>query len=171
MTRQPADWAFTARIWTEGVRRPIGRPWGKIAKAIRGHGIPTITLDTVSTPEEIACQVVLKGYWHGYIGSDEPEVANAVAMAYPRQVERIRRATKCSGQCFCGRDPARTADPSRIRPRSRRGGHPPVHAPESEHRGQAEQEGRATRPLPLDAGRGKRTPLSQASPTICDEGP
>ncbi len=93
MTRQPADWAFTARIWTEGVRRPIGRPWRKIAKAIRGHGIPTITLDTVSTPEEIACQVVLKGYWHGYIGSDEPEVANAVAMAYPRQVERIQRVT------------------------------------------------------------------------------
>jgi hypothetical protein len=47
----------------------------------------------VSTPSEIACQVVLKGYWHGYIGSDEPALANAVAMAYLRQVERIRRVT------------------------------------------------------------------------------
>jgi hypothetical protein len=94
MTRQPADWAFTARIWTEGVRRPIGRPWRKIAKAIHGHGIPAITLDPVSTPLEIACQVVLKGYWHGYIGSDEPALANAVAMAYPRQVERIQRVTR-----------------------------------------------------------------------------
>lgn len=93
MTRQPADWAFTARIWTDGVRRPT-RPWRKIAEAIHSHGIPTITLDPVSTPYEIACQVVLKGYWHGYIGSDEPALANAVAMAYPRQVERIRRVTR-----------------------------------------------------------------------------
>jgi hypothetical protein len=94
MTEQPADWAFTARIWSEGVRRPTGRPWSKIAMAIHGHGIPTITLDPVSTPFEIACQVVLKGYWHGYIGSDEPALANAVAMAYPRQVERIQRVTR-----------------------------------------------------------------------------
>ena len=69
MTRQPADWAFTARIWTEGVRRPIGRPWSKMAEAIHGHGIPTITLDPVSTHYEIACQVVLKGYWHGTSGA------------------------------------------------------------------------------------------------------
>jgi len=94
MTRQPADWAFTARIWTDGVRRPVDRPWRKIATAIHGHGIPTITVDPVSTPLEIACQVVLKGYWHGHIGSDEPALANAVAMAYPRQVERIQRVTR-----------------------------------------------------------------------------
>jgi hypothetical protein len=94
MTQQPANWAFTARIWTEGVRRPAGRPWSKIANAVHGHGIPTITLDPVSTPFEIACQVVLKGYWHGYIGNDEPALARAVAMAYPRQVERIQRVTR-----------------------------------------------------------------------------
>ena len=93
MTRQPADWAFTARIWTEGVQRHMNRPWSKIAPAIHGHGIPTITLDPVSTPQEIACQVVLKGYWHGYVGSDELALANAVAHAYPRQVERIQRVT------------------------------------------------------------------------------
>jgi hypothetical protein len=93
MTRQPADWAFTARVWTEGVRRPVDRPWSKVAKAIHGHGIPTITLDPISTPLEIACQVLLKGYWHGYIRSDEPALANAVAVAYPQQVERIRRQT------------------------------------------------------------------------------
>ena len=32
MTRQPADWAFSARIWTEGVRRPINRPWAMLAR-------------------------------------------------------------------------------------------------------------------------------------------
>jgi hypothetical protein len=94
MTRQPADWAFTARIWTEGVQRHMNRPWSKIAPAIHGHGIPTIAIDPVSTPQEIACQVVLKGYWHGYIGGDEPALANAIAHAYPRQVERIQRVTR-----------------------------------------------------------------------------
>ncbi|MER6592110.1 hypothetical protein ABT214_09705 [Micromonospora purpureochromogenes] len=94
MTRQPADRAFTARIWTEGIRRPIDRPWSRLAKAIHGHGIPTITLDPISTPYEIACQVLLKGYWHGYIRSDEPALATAVAMAYPKQVERIQRETR-----------------------------------------------------------------------------
>jgi hypothetical protein len=93
-TRQPVGWAFTARLWTEGVRRPIDRPWSKIAKAIHGNGIPTITLDPNSTPYEIACQVLLKGYWHGYIGGDEPALANAVAMAYPRQVQRLQRETR-----------------------------------------------------------------------------
>lgn len=93
MTRQPTEWAFTARIWVEGARRPIDRPWSKFAKAIHDHGIPTITLDRESSPYEIACQVVLKGYWHGYIGGDEPALANAIAMAYPKQVERIQRVT------------------------------------------------------------------------------
>ena len=124
MTRQPADWAFTARIWTEGVQRHMNRPWSKIAPAIHGHGIPTITLDPVSTPYEIACQVVLKGYWHGYIGSDESALANAVAMAYPRQVERIQRVTRAPNRTSAaatlleqlirpGFDPAQGAEATR----------------------------------------------------------
>jgi hypothetical protein len=124
MTRQPADWAFTARIWTEGVRRPIDRSWSKMAKAIHGHGMPTITLDPVSTPFEIACQVVLKGYWHGYIGSGEPALATAIAMAYPRQVERIQRATHAPSRAAAaatlleqlirpGFDPAQGAEATR----------------------------------------------------------
>jgi hypothetical protein len=38
--------------------------------------------------------VVLKGYWHGYVSSDEPTLAKAVATAYPRQVARIERETR-----------------------------------------------------------------------------
>ena len=94
MTRQPADWAFAARIWTQGVQRPIDRPWRMLASAVHGSGMPTVTLDTNSTPYEIACQVLLKGYWHGYIGGDEPALVNAVALAYPRPVERIHHATR-----------------------------------------------------------------------------
>ncbi len=124
MTRQPADWAFTARIWPEGVRRPTDRPWSKMAKAIHGHGMPSITLDPLSTPYEIACQVLLKGYWHGYIGSDGPALANAVSMAYPRQVERIQRATRAPNSASAaatlleqlirpGFDPAQGAEATR----------------------------------------------------------
>ncbi|GAA5114453.1 hypothetical protein [Pseudonocardia adelaidensis] len=124
MTRQPANWAFIARLWTEGVRRPFDRPWSKLAKAVHGHGIPTITLDPVSTPVEIACQMVLKGYWHGYLASDEPALANAVAMAYPRQVERIQRATRAPSRASAaatlleqlihpGFDPAQGAEATR----------------------------------------------------------
>ncbi|HLN66849.1 MAG TPA: hypothetical protein VK280_06210 [Streptosporangiaceae bacterium] len=124
MTRQPADWAFTARIWSDGVRRTIDRPWSKIARAIHGHGIPTVTLDPISTPYEIACHLVLKGYWHGYIRSDESALANAVAMAYPRQVERIRRATHAPSRASAaatlleqlirpGFDPAQGAEATR----------------------------------------------------------
>jgi len=124
MTRQPADWAFTARIWTEGVQRHVKRPWSKIATAIHGHGIPTITLDPISTPYEIACQVLLKGYWHGYIGSDEPALAKAVAMAYPQQVERIQRETRAPNRASAaatlleqlirpGFDPAQGAEATR----------------------------------------------------------
>ena len=124
MTQQPADWAFTARIWTEGVQRPVNRPWSKIAKAIHDHGIPAITLDPVSTSFEIACQVVLKGYWHGYIRGDEPALANAVAMAYPRQVDRIQRVTRAPDRASAaatlleqlirpGFDPAQGAEATR----------------------------------------------------------
>jgi hypothetical protein len=124
MTRQTADWAFAARIWTQGVRRHIDRPWSMIADAIHSHGLPTITVDSVSTPHEIACQLVLKGYWHGYIRGDEPALANAVAMAYPRQVERIQRVTRAPNRISAaatlleqlirpGFDPARGAESTR----------------------------------------------------------
>ena len=93
MTQQPVEWAFTARIWTDEVQRPNDRPWSNLAEAIHGYGVPTITLDPASTRQEIACQVVLKGYWHGYIGGDEPALARAVAAAYPQSVQRIQRHT------------------------------------------------------------------------------
>ena len=93
MTQQPVEWAFTARIWTDEVQRPNDRPWSILAEAIHGYGVPTITLDPASTPQEIACQVVLKGYWHGYISAHEPALARAVATAYPKSVHRIQRQT------------------------------------------------------------------------------
>ncbi|WP_433890373.1 hypothetical protein [Streptomyces sp. CA-111067] len=124
MTRQPADWAFTARIWTEQVHRPADRPWSRFAKAIHGHGIPTTTIDPISTPYEIACQMVLKGYWHGYIKGDEPVLASAIAMAYPRQVAHIQRLTHAPDRTSAaatlleqlirpGFDPARGAEATR----------------------------------------------------------
>ena len=93
MTQQPVKWAFTARIWTDEVQRPKDRPWSTLAKAIHGHGVPTITVDPASTPQDIACQVVLKGYWHGYISAHEPTLAKAVATAHAESVQRIQRQT------------------------------------------------------------------------------
>lgn len=93
MTSQPVDWAFIARIWPAGVRMSAERPWSKVAKAIHGHGIPTITCDLASTPMEIACHTLLKAYWHGYLGGDDPALASALAAAYPKQVQRIQRHT------------------------------------------------------------------------------
>ncbi|MFG2938078.1 hypothetical protein [Streptomyces sp. NPDC048282] len=124
MTRHPADWAFTARIWPEQVQVPTDRPWRRFAKAIHGHGIPTITVDPVSTSYEIACQVVLKSYWHGYISGDGLALANAVAWAYPRQVDRIQRETRAPDRASAaatlleqlihpGFDPARGAEATR----------------------------------------------------------
>ncbi|MFJ6530338.1 hypothetical protein [Streptomyces longwoodensis] len=124
LRRQPADWAFVARIWPEQAHRPTGRPWSRLATAIHGHGIPTITVDTQSTPYETVCQVVLKAYWHGYLTGDEPALANAVARAYPRQVARIQRETRTPNRAFAaatlleqlirpGFDPAQGAEATR----------------------------------------------------------
>ncbi len=94
MTSQPARWAFAARIWPENVSVPTERRWSTIARAVHGHGIPTITVDAASTPEEIACQVVLKAFWHRYLDGEGPALATAVARAYPQQVASIQRATR-----------------------------------------------------------------------------
>ena len=68
--------------------------------------------------------MVLKGYWHGYISGGEPALANAVAMAYPRQVERIQRVTRAPNRTSAaatlleqlihpGFDPAQGAEATR----------------------------------------------------------
>jgi hypothetical protein len=124
MTSQPIDWAFSTRIWTEDVKRRTDRPWRMLAKAVHGHGIPVVTIDRASSRLEIACQVLLKAYWHGYIGSDEPGLAKAVTLAFPRQVARVRRetqardddaapATLLEGLIYPGFDPARGAEANR----------------------------------------------------------
>ena len=162
MTQQPLEWAFTARIWTDEVQRPNDRPWSRLAEAIHGHGIPTITLDPASTPQEIACQVVLKGYWHGYIGADEPALASAVATAYPQPVEHIRRQTHAPTRESAvamlleqlirpGFDPAQGAEATRRYVRRK-----------GEHRRDGTQEAGGTGPLSMDARWYQRAALLQA---------
>jgi hypothetical protein len=124
LTSQPLNWAFSARVWPEVVKEGVGRPWGKIAKAIHEFGIPIVTVDSASSRLEIACQVLLLAYWHGYIGGDEPGLAKAVALAFPKQVDRVRRGTGSpdsesaaalllEGLIHPGFDPARGADANR----------------------------------------------------------
>ena len=92
VTSHPADWAMAARLWPSA-GRPGGRPWRYLASAIHEHGIPVLSLDPESTSEEIQCQLLLLAHWHKYIGADEPQIADAIAAAYPKAVGRIARAT------------------------------------------------------------------------------
>lgn len=124
LTSQPVEWAMSARVWPEGVSIPVDRPWRLFAKAIHGYGVPVMTVDRASTPFEIACQLLLLAYWHGYIGNEEPGFARAVAVAFPRQVERVRSGTRAVGAEAAaatllegllrpGFDPARGAEANR----------------------------------------------------------
>jgi hypothetical protein len=96
VTKQPADWAMAVRIWPS-VQRP-STPWRFVADAIRGHGIPILTIDPKSTAAEIQAQLLLLAYWHSYIGADEPELADVTASAYPEPVGRILRKTSAPDQ-------------------------------------------------------------------------
>jgi hypothetical protein len=99
VTSHPANWAMAVRIWPS-LERPVDMsvPWSRVAGAIRNYGIPVLALDPDSTSEEIQCQLLLLAYWHKFIGGDEPEIADAIAAAYPAAVERIARATGAPGR-------------------------------------------------------------------------
>lgn len=89
----PADWALTARIWTEDVKVADRRPWRILADAIHGSGIPIMTIDAASRDEEVGCQLLLLALWHRYIDADEDGLSEALARAYPGPVGRIRAKT------------------------------------------------------------------------------
>jgi len=93
LTAHPIDRAFSVRIWASGTPAAAAAPWRIAAAPIHRYGIPILTLDDASTNEEIACQMVLLAYWHGYLGRDEPALADVIAAAYPRAVARVRAAT------------------------------------------------------------------------------
>ncbi len=91
VTTHPTDYAFAARIWTSPTRAGDARPWRTMSRAIHQYGIPVITVDDISTPEEVAYQLVLLAYWHGYLDADEPVLVDGVVDAYPGPIGRIRR--------------------------------------------------------------------------------
>lgn len=93
-TQHPVDWAVAMRIWPTPPCGTDGRPWPPLAKAIHGYGIPVITLDGESNAEEIACQILLLAHWHGYTSTGGLDIAEAISAAYPKIIERIRRATR-----------------------------------------------------------------------------
>lgn len=92
-TEHPVTWAMPARIWPSSPR-PSGRPWRLMAKAIHGHGIPILTVDSGATAAQTACQLLLVAYWHGYLTGSEPALPTALGAAYPEVVARIKRATR-----------------------------------------------------------------------------
>ena len=168
MTRQPVDWAFSRASGPKAFGVLINRPW---SEACDGHPRNRHTDHHPrpdSTPYEIACQVVLKAYWHGYIRQRRAGDWRTLSR-WPTRAGRAHPAwDPCSEQNVCGSDSSRTIDPPRIRPGAGRGGDPSVRASEGEHRGNAVPEAGGTRPLPLDADRDQRTPLLQASSAVCE---
>lgn len=94
ITEEPADWAIVLRLWKD-VARVEAAPWrlSGLSKAIHGHGVPIISLDQRTTAPEIAVQMVLRAYWHGYLDGNDPGLAGALQSAFPRQVKTIREGT------------------------------------------------------------------------------
>ncbi len=90
ITTHPVKKAHIVRIWPPVHR--ASRPWRLVARAIHSHGIPIVSIDQNSTPEEVGCQLVLGALWHGQVEAGELRLANAVASAYPTAVERIKRS-------------------------------------------------------------------------------
>ncbi len=95
ITEEPADWAIVLRLWKD-VARADPAPWrlSGLSKAIHGHGVPIISLDEQTTAPEIAVQMVLRAYWHGYLAGDDPGLAGALQGAFPRQLKTIREGTR-----------------------------------------------------------------------------
>ena len=174
MTQQPVEWAFTARIWTDEVQRPNDRPWGHPGgddtRPRRTDHHRGRRLD----PQEIACQVVPKGYWHGYISAHEPALARAVATAYPKSVQRIQRHTRAPtrevGSCDAACPPwirpsaRRRANPS-IRSQTARRPYPSCTSPPRETRPNQPPTSHLTRASPLGPLHEEPTPTAPADTT------
>ena len=92
MTTHPVERAYAIRIWAMNGEEPSAA-WRIIARAVHRYGVPILTVDDASTAEETSCQLLLLAHWHGYVARDEPDLGAAIASAYPRPVQRIKRAT------------------------------------------------------------------------------
>ena len=97
LTEHPSDWAFVTRVWVaEGPVRPP-RPWRSAQRAVHAHGVPILSLDQESTPEEVIAQLLLLAYWHGYLEGEETAlIPRSLASAFPRDVARVRSGTGAS---------------------------------------------------------------------------
>ena len=124
MTHQPVAWAFTARIWTDEVQRPKDRPWGILAKAIHGHGVPTITVDAASTPRRspakwsrrdtgTATSAPTSPHWQGPSRPRTPNLYSAFNVIPVRRPERWAVAMLLEQLIRPGFDPAQGAEPTR----------------------------------------------------------
>jgi hypothetical protein len=92
VTSHPADWALAARIWVHHGIPHHPRTWRATSGVIHGNGIPIITLDEGSTPEEVVAQMLLVAYWHGYLDGDEASlIPVSLASAFQGDVARVKR--------------------------------------------------------------------------------
>ncbi len=94
LTEQPVRWAMRVRLWMLDSSADPG-PWRlkSVVDTIHGYGLPIITIDEATTPEEAGAQLLLAAHWHGYLAGEEHAIPGALARAFPREVGWIRRGT------------------------------------------------------------------------------
>jgi hypothetical protein len=94
LTEQPVTWAMRVRLWMRDSSADHA-PWRlkRFVDAIHDYGLPIITIDEVTTPEEAGAQLLLAAHWHGYLVGEENAIPVALARAFPREVGWIRRGT------------------------------------------------------------------------------
>lgn len=94
LTDHPVQKALSFRIWIVA-DSPRSNAWrlSGIAGVVHGYGIPIVSLDAHTTPHEAAAQLLLAAYWHGYLQGEEPAIPEALAAAFPRDVQRVWQGT------------------------------------------------------------------------------
>lgn len=95
LTEQPVAWAMAVRIWmVAGSQTSASWRLKGFAKTIHTHGLPIVSVDDSTTPDEAAAQLLLAAYWHGYLAGEEAAVPPALLRAFPREVASVRRGTR-----------------------------------------------------------------------------
>jgi len=126
-TTHPVERAFVARIWPRG-SGGVPTPWRIVARAVHRYGIPIVTVDDASTPEEMSCQLMLLAYeqaWRRNRAENWPDSAVSFPLLNglrSREGGVLESTLLAHGASACWQG---TGDPHRDEPPGRVGlGHP-----------------------------------------------